>query len=158
MKIDNFFSEFSTGNACKLYFKSQGQSKGIICRKCRSTQHYWIKNLSRWQCKGSKKFVSLKCGMNMENLNLPCKTCLCGIYFCTQTKKSFLFLRCSAFYVTAATNPFLAAVGVFTDGYLWFVGFAGEEHLQRRKQQCKGRQHQCCVVFAGEEHLQRRKR
>ena len=67
MNIDNFFSEFSTESACKLYFKSQRESKGVICRKCGSTQHYWIENLSRWQCKGCRKSVSLKCGTIMEN-------------------------------------------------------------------------------------------
>ncbi len=49
MKIDNFFSELATESACRLYFKSQRESKGIVCRKCGATQHYWIDSLSRWQ-------------------------------------------------------------------------------------------------------------
>ena len=32
MNTDNFFSEFSTESACKRYFKSQRESKGIVCR------------------------------------------------------------------------------------------------------------------------------
>ena len=40
MNIDNFFSEFSTESACKLYFKQQREAKGISCKKCKSTQHY----------------------------------------------------------------------------------------------------------------------
>lgn len=93
MDIDNFFSEFSTESACKLYFKSQRESKGIFCKKCKSTQHYWIESLSRWQCKSCRKSLSLKCGTIMENSNLPYKTWLWGIYFCTLTKKGFSALE-----------------------------------------------------------------
>lgn len=93
MNIDNFFSEFSTESACRLYFKSQRESKGIVCRKCGSTNHYWIENLSRWQCKGCRKSVSLKYGTIMENSNLPYKTWLWGIYFSTLTKKGFSALE-----------------------------------------------------------------
>ena len=93
MKIDNFFSELATESACRLYFKSQRESKGIVCRKCGSTSHYWIDSLSRWQCKKCRKSVGLKCGTVMENSNLPYKTWLWGIYFCTLTKKDFSALE-----------------------------------------------------------------
>lgn len=93
MNIDNFFSEFSTESACRLFFKSQRESKGIVCRKCSSVDHYWIESLSRWQCKGCRKSVSLKCGTIMENSNLPYKTWLWGIYFSTLTKKGFSALE-----------------------------------------------------------------
>ena len=93
MDIDNFFSEFSTESACKLYIKSQRESKGIFCKKCKSTQHYWIESLSRWQCKSCRKSLSLKCGTIMENSNLPYKTWLWGIYFSTLTKKGFSALE-----------------------------------------------------------------
>jgi transposase-like protein len=93
MNINNFFSDFSTESACKLYFKTQRESKGIVCSKCESTQHYWIENLSRWQCKVCRKSVSLKYGTIMENSNLPYKTWLWGIYFSTLTKKGFSALE-----------------------------------------------------------------
>lgn len=93
MKIDNFFTEFSTESACRLYFKSVGETKGIVCRKCGSTHYYWIDSLSRWQCKGCRKSVGLKYGTIMENSNLPYKTWLWGIYFSTLTKKGFSALE-----------------------------------------------------------------
>jgi transposase-like protein len=93
MKPDNFFSEFSTESACRLFFKSQRESKGIVCRKCGSAHHYWIDSLSRWQCKSCRKSVSLKYGTIMENSNLSCKTWLWGIYFATLTKKGFSALE-----------------------------------------------------------------
>ena len=93
MNIDNFFSDYSTESACKLYFRTQRESKGIVCRKCSCTNHYWIESLSRWQCKGCRKSVSLKYGTIMENSNLPYKTWLWGIYFCTLTKKGFSALE-----------------------------------------------------------------
>lgn len=93
MKIDTFFSEYATESACRLYFKSQRESKGIVCRKCGSICHYWIDSLSRWQCKGCRKSVGLKYGTIMENSNLPYKSWLWGIYFCTLTKKGFSALE-----------------------------------------------------------------
>lgn len=93
MNIDNFFTDYSTESACKLYFKSERESKGIVCRKCGSTLHYWIEKLSRWQCKSCRKSLSLKCGTIMENSNLPYKTWLWGIYFSTLTKKDFSALE-----------------------------------------------------------------
>lgn len=93
MNIDNFFTEYATESTCRLYFKSERESKGIVCRKCGGTQHYWIDSLSRWQCKGCRKSVSLKFGTIMENSNLPFKTWLWGIYFSTLTKKGFSSLE-----------------------------------------------------------------
>ena len=93
MNIENFFSEFATENACRLYFKSQRESKVIVCRKCGGINHYWIDSLSRWQCKVCRKSISLKCGTIMENSNLPFKTWLWGIYFSTLTKKGFSALE-----------------------------------------------------------------
>jgi transposase-like protein len=93
MKPDNFFSELSTESACRLYFKSQRESKGIVCRKCGPAYHYWIDDLSKWQCKSCRKSVRLKYGTIMENSNLPCKTWLWGIYFATLTKKGFSALE-----------------------------------------------------------------
>ena len=93
MTIDSFFTEYATESACRLYFKSQHESKGINCRKCGGTQHYWIDSLDRWQCKTCRKSTSLKRGTIMENSNLPYKTWLWGIYFSTLTKKGFSALE-----------------------------------------------------------------
>jgi len=93
MNIKNFFYQFATESACRLYFKSQRESKGIVCRKCGGIHHYWIDSLNRWQCKDCRKSISLKCGTVMENSNLPYKTWLWGIYFSTLTKKGFSSLE-----------------------------------------------------------------
>ena len=93
MKIDDFFITYSTEVACKLYFREQRESKGIVCRKCSTITHYWIESLSRWQCTKCRKSLSLKCGTVMENSNLSYKTWLWALYFITLTKKGFSALE-----------------------------------------------------------------
>jgi transposase-like protein len=93
MKIDNFFSTYTTETSCKLYFKEQREAAGICCRKCGNTSHYWIESLSRWQCKKCRKSITLKCGTVMENSNLSYKVWLWSLYFVSLTKKGFSALE-----------------------------------------------------------------
>lgn len=93
MKIDNFFSAYSTEASCKLYFKEQREGSGIVCRRCSGTTHYWIESLSRWQCKKCRQSITLKCGTVMENSNLSYKIWLWSLYFVTLTKKGFSALE-----------------------------------------------------------------
>ncbi len=46
MKIDNFFTFYSTEDSCKLYFKQQREAAGVICRKCGCAAHYWIERMA----------------------------------------------------------------------------------------------------------------
>jgi ribosomal protein L37AE/L43A len=93
MKVDNFFSMYSTEVSCKLYFKEQREAAGIICSKCGNNTHYWIESLSRWQCKKCRKSVTIKSGTVMENSNLSFKIWLWSLYFVTLTKKGFSALE-----------------------------------------------------------------
>jgi transposase-like protein len=93
MKVEDFFSTYSTEVNCKLYFKEQREAAGIICRKCSFGSHYWIESLSRWQCKKCRYSQTLKCGTVMENSNLSYKVWLWSLYFMTLTKKGFSALE-----------------------------------------------------------------
>jgi ISXO2-like transposase domain len=93
MKVDDFFTRYSTIEKCKLYFKEQRELAGIVCRNCNGKSHYWIESLSRWQCKGCRKSITLKTGTVMENSNLNYKIWLWSIYFVTLTKKGFSSLE-----------------------------------------------------------------
>lgn len=89
MKINEFFSRFSGEESCKLYFKEQRELKGIVCRKCAGTKHYWIASANRWECKFCKCSQTLKCGTVMENSNLGYRVWLWSIYLMSLTKKGF---------------------------------------------------------------------
>jgi transposase-like protein len=93
MKIDSFFSTYTTEDSCRLYFKKQREAAGIKCSKCDNSTHYWIDSLSRWQCKKCRKSVTLKSGTVMENSNLSFKIWLWSLYFMTLTKKGFSALE-----------------------------------------------------------------
>lgn len=93
MKIDNFFTSYSTEANCKQYFKEQRELAGIVCRQCGSSSHYWIKSLNRWQCKKCRHSTTLKTNTVMENSNLGYKKWLWCMYFMRLTKKGFSALE-----------------------------------------------------------------
>ncbi|NRA11856.1 MAG: transposase, partial [Crocinitomicaceae bacterium] len=51
MNILSFMEEFPTESACKAHFKDQREKEGVICKKCGSSSHYWLKSKDQWQCK-----------------------------------------------------------------------------------------------------------
>lgn len=93
MKIDKFFTTYSTEESCKLYFRQQREASGIFCRKCGGEFHYWIESLSRWQCKKCRHSTTLKSGTVMENSNLGYRIWLWSLYFMSLTKKGFSALE-----------------------------------------------------------------
>jgi hypothetical protein len=52
MKIDNFFTAYSTEDSCKLYFRQQREATGIVCRKCGGAAHY---SVEMWYSNGKFK-------------------------------------------------------------------------------------------------------
>lgn len=93
MKLDDFFTNYSTEDSCKHYFKEKREEAGIVCRKCNSSLHYWIASLNRWQCKKCRHSTTLKCGTVMEHSNLEYRIWLWAIYLMSLTKKGFSALE-----------------------------------------------------------------
>lgn len=93
MKIDKFFTNYSSEENCRSYFKTLRESQGITCKKCKGNTHYWMETLTRWECKKCKKSIGLKYGTVMQNSNLSYKTWLWALYFMTLTKKGFSALE-----------------------------------------------------------------
>ena len=75
MSILEFTKQFPTNEGCKIHFKSEREKQGIICKKCNSTEHYWLKSKWQWQCKEcSFRTTTLRSGTFMEHSNLPLLT------------------------------------------------------------------------------------
>ena len=51
MNLLSFFKEFPDEQSCKEDFINQRMRKGVICQKCNSTDHYWLKSKEQFQCK-----------------------------------------------------------------------------------------------------------
>ncbi len=67
MNILNFMNEFKTAADCETHFKLQREKEGVVCKKCKSEQHYWLSGKRQWQCKKCKFRTTLRSGTVMEH-------------------------------------------------------------------------------------------
>lgn len=63
-------NEFSTVSECEEHFRHQREREGIVCKKCDSEEHYWLKGKKQWQCKSCKFRTTLRSGTVMEHSKL----------------------------------------------------------------------------------------
>ncbi len=48
MNILNFMNEFSTIEDCEEHSRLLREPEGIVCKKCKSEHHYWLKGKKQW--------------------------------------------------------------------------------------------------------------
>lgn len=93
MNIAAFFSHYRDNESCKMFFRTQREKQGIVCRKCGCEHHYWIASIAKWECSKCKYRTGLKCGTVMENSNLDYRIWLWALYLVSLTKKGFSALE-----------------------------------------------------------------
>ena len=71
MNILKFAEQFPDETSCRNDFKMKREQQGVTCKKCNSTEHYWLKNKWQWQCKNCSFRTTIRSGTIMENSNLP---------------------------------------------------------------------------------------
>lgn len=89
MNLLNFFRRFPNERACRKHFKNLRIIQGVTCKKCNSTEHYWIKTKEQFQCKQCKFRTGLRSGTVMEASKLPFLYWYATMHLITSTKKSF---------------------------------------------------------------------
>lgn len=89
MNLIKFIESFPDEQSCRNRFKEIRDAEGIICRKCGSKEHYWLKTIESYQCKICKARIRLRSGTVMQESNLPYRHWFIAIHFLTGTKKSF---------------------------------------------------------------------
>jgi len=87
MTILEFTEQFPTESSCRADFKLQREKEGVFCKKCKSSDHYWLKGKYQWECKSCKFRTGLRSGSMMESSNLPVRTWYLAMLFMTFTKK-----------------------------------------------------------------------
>ena len=87
MTILKFAEEYPDETSCRLHMVKTRNKEGIICKKCNSKKHYWLKAKWSWQCSQCNFRTSLRSGTMMENSNLPIRTW-------------YLAMACSVFSIT----------------------------------------------------------
>ena len=87
MNILRFAEYFPDEASCRNDFKAKREQEGLICKKCSSIDHYWLKNKWQWQCKQCSFRTTIRSGTIMENSNLPLRTWYQCMALMSMTKK-----------------------------------------------------------------------
>lgn len=93
MNILKFNERFPDEESCEEFFKAKRIKEGVICKKCRGKEHYWLNTKSMFQCKSCSFRTSLKCGTVMENSNLSLRKWAMALTFISATKQGFSALE-----------------------------------------------------------------
>jgi len=89
MDIFSFGVQFKDEESCRLHFKEQRDKEGVVCHRCKGTDHYWLKNKWSYQCKSCKARISLRSGTIMQSSKLPFLVWYKTILLMSTTKKGF---------------------------------------------------------------------
>lgn len=93
MNLRKFFEQYPDEASCIEGFKNKRLEIGVVCKKCKHTEHYFRKTDLKFQCKKCGSRVSLRSGTVMENSNLPFQYWMICIELMTLSKKSFSALE-----------------------------------------------------------------
>ena len=93
MNLIKFIESFPDESSCKIKFKEFRDEQGVICRKCGSKDHYWVKTIEQYTCKKCKTRTTLRSGTVMQASNLPFRHWFIAIHLLTGTKKTFSALE-----------------------------------------------------------------
>ena len=89
MNLLNFIQNFPDEESCIAHFKAQRDQIGVLCPKCGSKKHFWLKNKLRYECKDCHYRQSLRSGTVLEFTKLPFRYWYVAMHLLTSTKKSF---------------------------------------------------------------------
>lgn len=87
MNILKFVSIYPDEQSCRDNFKDLREKEGVICKKCKTKTHYWLKNKEQWQCTGCGFRTTLRSGTIMQASKLPIRTWYLAMAFMSFTKK-----------------------------------------------------------------------
>lgn len=87
MNILRFTELFPDEESCKQHLKEQREKEGVICKKCGSTEHYWLKNKWMWQCSECDFRTSLRSGTIMESSKMSIRKWFLAMAFMSYSKK-----------------------------------------------------------------------
>lgn len=87
MNFTEFIKHYSDEESCIKLFKEYRLKQGVTCKKCGSTEHFWNKRHTAFDCKKCRYRTTLRSGTVMESSKLPFQYWAYAIYLMTMTKK-----------------------------------------------------------------------
>lgn len=82
-----FYERFGTEKQCLEHFKQHRIEKGVVCRSCKGTTHYWLKAKKQFQCKSCETRQGIKCDTLLESSNLPIRKWYEAFHIVNSSKK-----------------------------------------------------------------------
>lgn len=88
MNLLKFMEEFPTEESCKSHFRKQREQEGVKCKKCGTTNHYWLQAKWQWQCSSCDFRTTLRSGSIMEGSKVSVRTWYLAMAFMSFSKKT----------------------------------------------------------------------
>jgi Zn finger protein HypA/HybF involved in hydrogenase expression len=54
MNVFTFGVHFTDEQSCRLHFKQERDKIGVVCNRCKGTEHYWLQNKWSYECKSCR--------------------------------------------------------------------------------------------------------
>lgn len=89
MNLFTFTAHFGDEDTCRNHFKAQRDAQGVVCKKCKHTEHYWKRDKWSYECKWCRFRTSLRSGTIMQNSNLSFLVWYRAMFLMSTTKKGF---------------------------------------------------------------------
>lgn len=89
MSILDFFKEYPSEIKCREKFRFMREQEGVVCKKCKHTEHYWKKDKEQFECKRCRFRTTLRSGTVMHSSKLSFQYWFIAMHLLTSTKKSF---------------------------------------------------------------------
>jgi len=88
------------------HFKAQRDQIGVVCPKCGSTEHIWLRNKLRYECKHCHYCQSLRSGTVLEFTKLQFRYWYVAMRLLTCTKSHFRLQNCNDNWDISVISPF----------------------------------------------------
>jgi len=89
MTLQEFMKAYRSETACQEALLAYRLKNGVVCKKCQSTAHYWLKTVKQFKCKHCQFRTTLRSGTIMQASKLPYHYWFTALFLMTMTKKSF---------------------------------------------------------------------
>ena len=89
MQNGNLIDFYKNEQIATAAFKELRLRKGITCKKCGSTQHYWLAPKQQFQCKQCRFRTTLQSGTVLEGSKLPISYFFIAVYLIMKKGNAF---------------------------------------------------------------------
>lgn len=80
MQLPELIDAYKNERVSTEAFRDLRLTKGVVCKKCSGTEHYWLSSKKQFQCKQCRFRTTLQSGTVLEGSKLPVSYFFIGIH------------------------------------------------------------------------------